>query len=70
MRNNKDSEEVKLARRNRNKNSFVANAVRKVIDNRVTTCSECRRGIFQDQERVWSSTGLVHAGCDETKNTA
>lgn len=34
-------------------------------DQRVTTCSVCRCGIFTGQARVWSTSpmGLVHTGC-------
>lgn len=40
---------------------------------RLSTCTECRYGIFRGQSYVWTKIGLVHGPCreknslDETK---
>ena len=40
-------------------------------DHRLTTCSICGCGIFDRQDRVWSTRplGLVHADCQPAKTT-
>ena len=32
-------------------------------DKYVTTCSDCRWGIFTNHARVWSNRGLIHVDC-------
>jgi len=43
---------------------------RKVVDTRVSVCTDCRAGIFEHHEYLWTSRGLVHRGCDEIKNAS
>jgi hypothetical protein len=38
---------------------------RKVVDQRISCCSKCKRGIFDYQERVWTGDGLIHGVCEE-----
>lgn len=39
-------------------------------DQRVSVCSDCRRGIFEFHEYIWTNRGLVHTECnDETETT-
>jgi hypothetical protein len=42
----------------------------KLKDQRVTVCTDCRKGIFEGTERVWTNRGLVHKECNETATTA
>jgi hypothetical protein len=47
---------------------------RKKTDNRVSVCTDCRAGIFIQQEYIWTRRGLVHTECelkeDETKDAS
>lgn len=40
-----------------------------IIDNRVSVCTECRKGIFKSQEYKWTSTGYIHNGCERQDDT-
>ena len=40
----------------------------KIVDKRVSVCTDCRSGIFEHHEYLWTSRGLVHKECDEVKN--
>lgn len=43
-----------------------------IKDKKLSTCSECRRGIFEGQETEWTGKGLIHTECsnDENKDAA
>jgi hypothetical protein len=51
-------------RNNKPRTSFNSKD-KKVIDNRVSVCTDCRRGIFTFQEHEWTSRGLVHGSCKD-----
>ena len=34
-------------------------------DQRVSTCTDCKYGIFTFHEYVWTSRGLVHTKCND-----
>jgi hypothetical protein len=36
----------------------------KNVDQRISVCSDCKRGIYPRHERLWTSRGLVHNPCD------
>lgn len=39
-----------------------------VQDTRLTTCTDCRYGIFKHHDFVWTRRGLVHTKCAEGSN--
>jgi len=45
----------------------------KLVDQRVSICSNCNAGIFKGDAYIWSTAGLIHTRCDtrpnETKDT-
>jgi hypothetical protein len=44
----------------------------KLEDRRVSVCSLCKRGIFNNHIYIWTSIGLVHVSCkdeDEDKKS-
>ncbi|MFY3741596.1 MAG: hypothetical protein HMLIMOIP_002054 [Candidatus Nitrosomirales archaeon] len=41
---------------------------RKVVDKRVSVCTDCSRGIFADHDYIWTSRGLVHTSCNKRTN--
>jgi len=36
-------------------------------DKRVSVCTDCRAGIFDYQEYLWTRRGLVHAWCEDLR---
>lgn len=40
-------------------------AVKKLplVDKLITHCSECRRGVFEGQNWIWTVKGIVHKEC-------
>lgn len=41
-----------------------------IQDKKLSVCTDCRYGIFQGQEYVWTNRGMVHKGCYEIKVAA
>jgi hypothetical protein len=37
-------------------------------DQRVSVCTVCRHGIFKFHNYIWTSNGLIHVTCEETKS--
>lgn len=42
-------------------------SISQVGDSRLTTCSNCKYGIFKGTEYKWTSIGLVHEHCKTSK---
>lgn len=36
-------------------------------DHRISVCTDCRHGIFEGHEYMWTNRGLVHTTCNEEK---
>lgn len=38
-----------------------------IVDQRVSTCTDCEKGIFTYHEYLWTSRGLVHKPCNDVR---
>lgn len=36
-------------------------------DQRLTTCTDCKYGIFVNHNKVWTNRGLVHQECEDKR---
>lgn len=36
-------------------------------DHYISSCTDCRWGIFSNMERIWTNRGLVHQTCEDKR---
>ena len=52
-------------RTERIKSTPLINNRGKAIDQRISVCTDCRKGIFNFHDYLWTKRGLCHRECDD-----